>query len=326
MSKEILVYLYSNFSKSCAEFKTQINFLNNYLKIISVNIDCKKVRKMILNSKKIKVEYVPCLLIINEEGRLEVYENEQFSKAINNLYNVFMEKKQKEEQIAQQEKERQILEQLQQQIPTQTPQVPQYIPPVQSVQENEFESSRKPRNVTNLNSIKNDKNKIGKTKFKLDKNIHPFSDDNMLMTVQRDRPEKGIGHSDLAVSSLPEIGLTREVRKVSPVKLPSYTPEDEDTTENTFEVEDEYEERQEQEFEPEEQEFEPKVKPKKSPVKIGKNKVEMFEDFTGLLDETIDINEMRGAPSKKDDKTMKMDTVKKAAEQMMREREMTERK
>jgi hypothetical protein len=326
MSKEILVYLYSNFSKSCAEFKTQINFLNNYLKIISVNIDCKKVRNMILNSKKIKVEYVPCLLIINEEGRLEVYENEQFSKAINNLYNVFMEKKQKEEQIAQQEKERQILEQLQQQIPTQTPQVPQYIPPVQSVQEDEFESSRKPRNVTNLNSIKNDKNKIGKTKFKLDKNIHPFSDDNMLMTVQRDRPEKGIGHSDLAVSSLPEIGLTREVRKVSPVKLPSYTPEDEDTTENTFEGEDEYEDRQEQEFEPEDQEFEPKVKPKKSPVKIGKNKVEMFEDFTGLLDETIDINEMRGAPSKKDDKTMKMDTVKKAAEQMMREREMTERK
>lgn len=327
MSKEILVYLYSNFSKSCAEFKTQINFLNNYLKIISVNIDCKKVRKMILNSKKIKVEYVPCLLIINEEGRLEVYENEQFSKAINNLYNVFMEKKQKEEQMNQQEKERQIMEQLQQQIPTQqSPQVPQYTPPVQSVQEDEFEPSRKPRNVTNLNTLKNDKNKIGKTKFKLDKNIHPFSDDNMLMTVQRDRPEKGIGHSDLAVSSLPEIGLTREVRKISPVKLPSYTPEDEDTTENTFEVEDEYEERQEQEFEPEEQEFEPKVKPKKSPVKIGKNKVEMFEDFTGLLDDSIDINEMRGAPSKKDDKTMKMDTVKKAAEQMMREREMTERK
>lgn len=327
MSKEILVYLYSNFSKSCAEFKTQINFLNNYLKIISVNIDCKKVRKMILNSKKIKVEYVPCLLIINEEGRLEVYENEQFSKAINNLYNVFMEKKQKEEQMNQQEKERQIMEQLQQQIPTQqSPQVPQYTPPVQSVQEDEFEPSRKPRNVTNLNTLKNDKNKIGKTKFKLDKNIHPFSDDNMLMTVQRDRPEKGIGHSDLAVSSLPEIGLTREVRKISPVKLPSYTPEDEDTTENTFEVEDEYEERQEQEFEPEEQEFETKVKPKKSPVKIGKNKVEMFEDFTGLLDDSIDINEMRGAPSKKDDKTMKMDTVKKAAEQMMREREMTERK
>lgn len=324
MSKEILVYLYSNFSKSCAEFKTQINFLNNYLKIISVNIDCKKVRKMILNSKKIKVEYVPCLLIINEEGRLEVYENEQFAKAINNLYNVFMEKKQKEEQMIQQEKERQIMEQLQQQIPTQqSPQVPQYTPPVQ---EDEFEPSRKPRNVTNLNTLKNDKNKIGKTKFKLDKNIHPFSDDNMLMTVQRDRPEKGIGHSDLAVSSLPEIGLTREVRKISPVKLPSYTPEDEDTTENTFEVEDEYEERQEQEFEPEEQEFEPKVKPKKSPVKIGKNKVEMFEDFTGLLDDSIDINEMRGAPSKKDDKTMKMDTVKKAAEQMMREREMTERK
>lgn len=326
MSKEILVYLYSNFSKSCAEFKTQINFLNNYLKIISVNIDSKKVRKMILNSKKIKVEYVPCLLIINEEGRLEVYENEQFSKAINNLYNVFMEKKQKEEQMVQQEKERQILEQLQlqqQQIPTQTPQVPQYNPPIQSVQEDEFEPSRKPRNVTNLNSLKNEKNKIGKTKFKLDKNIHPFSDDNMLMTVQRDRPEKGIGHNDLAVSSLPEIGLTREVRKTTPVKLPSYTPEDEENTENTFE--DEYEERQEfeQEFE---QEEEVKVKPKKSPVKIGKNKVEMFEDFTGLLDDSIDINEMRGAPSKKDDKTMKMDTVKKAAEQMMREREMTERK
>ena len=335
MSKEILVYLYSNFSKSCAEFKTQINFLNNYLKIISVNIDCKKVRKMILNSKKIKVEYVPCLLIINEEGRLEVYENEQFSKAINNLYNVFMEKKQKEEQNAQQEKERQILEQLQQQqIPTQTPQVPQYIPPVppvQSVQQDEFEPSRKPRNVTNLYTLKNDKNKIGKTKFKLDKNIHPFSDDNMLMTVQRERPEKGIGHNDLAVSSLPEIGLTREVRKTTPVKLPSYTPEDEETTENTFEGEDEYEERQdieqeEQDFEQEEQDFEPKVKPKKSPVKIGKNKVEMFEDFTGLLDDSIDINQMRGAPSKRDDKTMKMDTVKKAAEQMMREREMTERK
>ena len=320
MSKEILVYLYSNFSKSCAEFKTQINFLNNYLKIISVNIDSKKVRKMILNSKKIKVEYVPCLLIINEEGRLEVYENEQFAKAINNLYNVFMEKKQKEEQMIQQEKERQIMEQLQQQIPTQqSPQVPQYTPPVQSVQEDEFEPSRKPMNVTNLNTLKNDKNKIGKTKFKLDKNIHPFSDDNMLMTVQRDRPEKGIGHSELAVSSLPEIGLTREVRKPTHVKLPSYTPEDEEV-ENTFEEGDEYEERQE------EQDFEPEIKPKKSPVKIGKNKVEMFEDFTGLLDEDIDINEMRGAPSKKDDKTMKMDTVKKAAEQMMREREMSDRK
>jgi len=324
MSKEILVYLYSNFSKTCAEFKTQINFLSNYLKIISVNIDCKKVRKMILNSKKIKVEYVPCLLIINEEGRLEVYENEQFSKAINNLYNVFMEKKQKEEQMAQQEKERQIMEQLQQQQQQQQqipPQVPsQYIQPVQQeINEDEFEPSRKPRNVTNLNTIKNDKNKIGKTKFKLDKNIHPFSDDNMLMTVQRDRPEKGIGHSDLAVSSLPEIGLTREVRKPTHVKLPSYTPEDEEV-DNTFEEGDEYEERQE------EQDFEPKIKPKKSPVKIGKNKVEMFEDFTGLLDEDIDINEMRGAPSKKDDKTMKMDTVKKAAEQMMREREMSDRK
>ena len=66
MSKEILIYLYSNFSKSCAEFKTQINFLSNYLKIISVNIDSKKVRKIILNSKKIKVEYVPCLLIMVE--------------------------------------------------------------------------------------------------------------------------------------------------------------------------------------------------------------------------------------------------------------------
>ena len=48
----------------------------------------------------------------------------------------------------------------------------------------------------------------------------------------------------------------------------------------------------------------------------------MLEDFTGLLDDSIDINEMRGAPPKRDDKTMKMDTVKKAAEQMMREREM----
>jgi len=114
------------------------------------------------------------------------------------------------------------------------------------------------------------------------------------------------------------------VRKTTPVKLPSYTPEDEETTENTFEGEDEYEERQEElDFK---EEIQPDVKPKKSPVKIGKNKVEMFEDFTGLLDDSIDINEMRGASTKKDDRTMKMDTVKKAAEQMMREREMTDRK
>jgi hypothetical protein len=321
MSKEILIYLYSNFSKACNDAKPKIAFLTNYLRILSVCIDSKEIRRMVMNSKKIKIEYVPCLLILNENGRMEVYENEQFSKAVDNLHKVFMEQKQQEEQMAKQKQEEQIMQQLQQQqsqlqqqAQLQQQQQSQVIPQMYSEEEDFVPPPTKAKNVTNLNAIQNAKNKIGKTKFKLDKNVHPFSDDNMLMTVQRDRPEKGIGHHSLAISSLPEIGLD-ETRKSPPVKMPSYTDKDDEETEehvlyNPSEPEDDYEEE---------------IKPKKAPVKpvkIGKNKVEMLEDFTGLLDDSIDINEMRGAPPKRDEKTMKMDTVKKAAEQMMREREM----
>lgn len=314
MSKEILIYLYSNFSKACNDAKPKIAFLTNYLRILSVCIDSKKIRKMVMNSKKIKIEYVPCLLILNENGRMEVYENEQFSNAIDNLHKVFMEQKQQEEQMAKQKQEEQIMHQLQAQQQLQQSQ--QQIPQMYSEEQDFAPPPTKAKNVTNLNAIQNAKNKIGKTKFKLDKSVHPFSDDNMIMTVQRDRPEKGVGHHSLAISSLPEIGLD-EKRKSPPVKMPSYTEQDE-------------EEVQEEEVlynpsEPDEDDYEEEVKPKKvpvKPVKIGKNKVEMLEDFTGLLDDSIDINEMRGAPPKRDEKTMKMDTVKKAAEQMMREREM----
>lgn len=315
MSKEILIYLYSNFSKACNDAKPKIAFLTNYLRILSVCIDSKKIRRMVMNSKKIKIEYVPCLLILNENGRMEVYENEQFSNAIDNLHKVFMEQKQQEEQMAKQKQEEQIMLQLQQQQLQQAQQT-QQIPQMYSEEQDFVPPPTKAKNVTNLNAIQNSKNKIGKTKFKLDKSVHPFSDDNMIMTVQRDRPEKGVGHQSLAISSLPEIGLD-EKRKSPPVKMPSYTEQDdeeevqEEFLYNTSEPEDDYEEEE--------------VKPKKAPVKpvkIGKNKVEMLEDFTGLLDDSIDINEMRGAPPKRDEKTMKMDTVKKAAEQMMREREM----
>jgi hypothetical protein len=324
MSKEILIYLYSNFSKACNDAKPKIAFLTKYLRILSVCIDSKKIRKMITNSKKIKIEYVPCLLILNENGRMEVYENEQFSNAVDNLHKVFTEQKQQEEQMAKQKQEEQIMQQIQtqqqaqiqaQQSHQQVQQQAQVIPQMYSEEEDFVPPPNKVKNVTNLNAIQNAKNKIGKTKFKLDKSVHPFSDDNMIMTVQRDRPEKGVGHHSLAISSLPEIGLD-EKRKSPPVKMPSYTEQDED--------EDVQEEILYNSNEPED-DYEEEVKTKKAPVKpvkIGKNKVEMLEDFTGLLDDSIDINEMRGAPPKRDEKTMKMDTVKKAAEQMMREREM----
>lgn len=321
MNQEIIIYLYSNFSKSCNEIKDKINFLSNHLKILSVNIDCKKIRNIILQSKKIKVEYVPCLLILNQ-NKLEVYENEQFLNATNNLYNVFTEQKRHNEEMIKKKQEQDIVEKLQQQ----QQQLQQQQLQQQQLQQQtlpNFENQKNLKNVTNLQDIQTNKNKIGKTKFKVDKNIHPFTEDNMILTVQRERPEKGIGHTDLAISSLPEIGLTNETRKSVSVKLPSYTQQDDEFEKDDFES-NMYDE--EEQYENKEDIFEIENKPTKKPVKIGKNKVEMFEDFTGLLDEDIDINQMRGAPTKNDEKTMKMNNVKKAAEQMMREREMVDKR
>jgi thioredoxin-like negative regulator of GroEL len=53
--KEIIVYIYSDFSPCCKQVQPKVIELSQKLQLYILNIDNKRIRRMILRCKKIKI-------------------------------------------------------------------------------------------------------------------------------------------------------------------------------------------------------------------------------------------------------------------------------
>ena len=99
MSQQIttMICFYSNFSKKCKKLRKMID---NKLNIEYVSIDSQDIRKYIEKDEKIKINKVPCILILYENGTIEKYVGNKCFKICETFLN-----KQKEQY---EEKEKQI--------------------------------------------------------------------------------------------------------------------------------------------------------------------------------------------------------------------------
>jgi hypothetical protein len=347
-SKETIIYIYSDFSPCCKQVQERVVEISNVLPIVILNIDNKRVRRMVLRCKRIRLTKVPCLLIINNpDHRVELYEGDNFLQAFDTLYNAFIvqpriEQQQREMIIQQQAAIAAQQQAVQQQAASQhidtIPQDMQYIPPSGK----KATTSKKTPLSSIIETTTQEEaprppatKKLGRNKFINDASIMPFSEDGIVAGSGIERPNRGEGHTDMAQSSLPEIGMTqdytgskKEVRaNQEPISVDNRPP---------IEPTDEEEEMvYDREIAPPNNNLksrmsdEAQMATKKVPVKFN-GKMEMITDLSEALDEAdslitskeeINIEEMRGGPPKNDVKTQKMSAAKMAAEQMMKERQ-----
>lgn len=113
MSSSICIYLYSKFSNACTAFEQILNKSDNeILDIISLQrvcIDNEKVRKTIINSKKIQVNCVPCIVHITDDGQINNYEGQQCFAFLTNIVQNYMQKISEQIEL-QEQREREELE------------------------------------------------------------------------------------------------------------------------------------------------------------------------------------------------------------------------
>ena len=83
---DLYVLLYSNYSTSCSDLITQLKKYPLYFSHINLLcIDNEQLRKKILSSNLIKVTFVPCLLIVSNNGVTKQYENTQLFEFITEI-------------------------------------------------------------------------------------------------------------------------------------------------------------------------------------------------------------------------------------------------
>ena len=121
MSIKYTVLLHSKYSTSSTSIVNIINqhsntFVENFnIKLLC--IDNENVRKRIVDSKKITITSVPCILIIYNDGGVEKYENNDAFVWVNEvIQRVLLIQKQREEEQLQIQKQKQQEEQRQQQM------------------------------------------------------------------------------------------------------------------------------------------------------------------------------------------------------------------
>lgn len=87
------VLLYSKFSNASKKLKLQLDKSPDILQAVQmICIDNIKVRKQILNDKKIKVSLLPCLIRLNDEtNNFDVYEGENAFDFFSNIQEQILE-------------------------------------------------------------------------------------------------------------------------------------------------------------------------------------------------------------------------------------------
>lgn len=112
MSSSICIYLYSKFSSACSAFEQILNKSDTeILDIISLQrvcIDNEKVRKTIINSKKIQVNCVPCIVHITDDGQINNYEGQQCFAFLTNVVQNYMQKISEQMELQEQQEREEI--------------------------------------------------------------------------------------------------------------------------------------------------------------------------------------------------------------------------
>ena len=101
------ILLYSKFSSACNSLKDLISSVSLPFELLSVCIDNKQVRTRILNAKDFSIQYVPCIIHIDEKsGVADQYEGEKSFELIQ-----YIKSEQEEQQRLRQEEQRRLKEQ-----------------------------------------------------------------------------------------------------------------------------------------------------------------------------------------------------------------------
>jgi hypothetical protein len=335
-NNEYMVYLYSNVSNSCSQVKPLIEQLMNISKIPikSLNVDTKQVKEIIKNSKQIKINYVPSLILISKlKNKVEVYEGKEFITTVNSLIEAFTEI-QKNELY-----EKQISEELNNSNQSNNNQNPLMKSKNTVIGKTSLLDILGEDNVIDKNKSSK---KFGRTKLNMPNDVNPFSvsEDGRMLIGNIDQPIRGDGHDKMKKSSITEFGLVND-------DMEQKVRFNEELDENINYDIDEFDNDDSNNFSEESrsvtnirkmvQETPLKAnteKTKKVPVKIGK-KVEMLEDLSSIFETPSEkpsenyglekfegnLDDLRGEPSRKDEKTALSSATKMAAEQMMRDRE-----
>lgn len=80
---KIAIYLYSKYSIHCQRLASLFEYLP--FKIENICIDNKNIKESILSSSKIRVNSVPCLLFVYENGIIEKYEGSETFNLVNEI-------------------------------------------------------------------------------------------------------------------------------------------------------------------------------------------------------------------------------------------------
>ena len=116
-NSSICIYLYSKFSNACKNFNNILDNLDdeilNLISLRNICIDNEKVRKTIINSEKISVQNVPCIIHITDNGQINNYEGEACFQFLNDVVGNYneMQKRVEEEmstRLMEEEKQQQI--------------------------------------------------------------------------------------------------------------------------------------------------------------------------------------------------------------------------
>ena len=326
-NNEYMVYLYSNVSNSCSQVKPLIEQLMNISKIPikSLNVDTKQVKQIIKNSKQLKINYVPSLILISKlKNKVEVYEGKDFISTVNSLIQAFTQIQQNELY------QKQIAEQLQNSNQTNNNQNPLMNAKNTTIGKTSLSDVLGDNNVIDTNKSSK---KFGRTKLNMPNDVNPFSEDGRMLIGNLDQPIRGDGHDKMKKSSITEFGLVKD-------DIEKKVRFNEELDENiNYDIDendeiDEFSDRNITNIRQMVQETPLKPNTKKVPVKIGK-KVEMLEDLSSIFETSSEkstenyglekfegnIDDLRGEPSRKDERTALSSATKSAAEQMMRERE-----
>lgn len=187
-SIRMILFLWSKFSKKSIEL---INTIPPECKRFFhfINIDNPSIRKSILNSSSIKISNVPCIVVVNTDGVISTYEGENSIEIIKSIHDLLQTINSKQNEVP---------------IPPLSEGVTSLAsilgnpPPIETIPEQQSNQE-----VNEDYTEQNVRSKIRRAERPMDTNtIIPFDDHEIGLSSARTRPIRGMGHDNLATSSL----------------------------------------------------------------------------------------------------------------------------